>query len=819
MQSIRNKIVITFLFGCAVAFLSGFIARVVFEETFATIDAISKPNPRLRLMNRIFHQIHRLDQAQKQQLLKSDRENYDTLRQESDRLYALLDSLDTGVNDSLQLARVDRMKNILRERETMFNNYIRFRNSNSLSSDMRRLSEYVENNTKKPDSLVHSRKTTTEVVPVEEKKETPKKESFFRRIFGRKKNTEEVKPVNRKTVTEEVEITLDTLAVSRRDSFIKDMKLAILDIENKQSKKGLDLMDQEMKLNAAISVFMDELQQLLQQVQQDEINTIQDNTHSLSAVFNTAFSRVGMILIFFFLISLVLLLLIFSDISHSNKVRLQLIDAREKAEQLEKAKHRFLANMSHEIRTPLQSIIGYAEQLKLQHPGQAVNAVYSASRHLLQTVNEVLDYSRIVSGRFTFETQDFNPGEVLAEVCDNIQGQADQKQIAFRVHSSIDTEMILSGDSFRLKQILYNLLGNAVKFTNAGEVTLTVNTMLNKNGTIAFQFEIKDTGIGMTDEEQKHIFKSFEQASDTTQRLYGGTGLGLSIAKTLTTMQGGSLEVKSQKNKGSVFTLHLSYLRSLNTDVTSGEIMHPAPISFRGKIVLIDDDHFIVQLCETIFKKHGIDHICFTSSEELSERDWDGSVRAVFMDMRMPVINGYALFGILKKKAAADVRFIALTAHALPEERTKILETGFDDILLKPFTESDLLNTIRRTGEQQNAAGPNLQDNFDLQQIENMCGNDAVMIQTTLSLFAKQSRKDLGKFKEGFDTQQPQLIADSAHRLSAAMGQMGMHLTAHFLREAEQLALENKQQRIDHERLMTSVGTVIHLVDQRLASV
>lgn len=790
LQSIRNKIIITFLFGCFVAFFSWFIARFVFRETFATIETISRPNPKLALVNELLRDVHRLDQMQKLQLLAPPGDSYSSFQKESAHINALLDTLAGKCrSEELQSSRIRRMQNVMKEREALFRNYLKFRNSVSFSKDMRHLSDYISQNIRRSDSsIVRSthRNTTTTVHSHAGKNAAEKKEPFFKRIFGRKKKTAGEQAPDRKTVTEDVQVTIDTLAVAQRDSFMNDVEQAIFAIEKSQSKKGSRLMSQELKLGTASAVFMDELQQLLREIQTEEISDMQHSTESLSSLFTTAFYRVGLILVFFFLVTVILILLMFSDLSQSNKNRLELIAAKEKAEQLEQAKHRFLANMSHEIRTPLQSIIGYSEQLKLHNPtaDTAVDAIYRSSAHLLQIVNEVLDYSRIVSGRFRFEQQDFDMPALLAEVSDVMTGLADQKDLHFKFESTTP-EGVYSGDPFHLKQILYNLLGNAIKFTDAGEVAFRITSKHLSAKKTEFTFEIKDTGIGMTQEELKNVFRSFEQAGSTTQRLYGGTGLGLSIARSLAEMQGGRITVESEKDKGSLFRFTICYARTPAQQAALMPMPDPQAAAYQGKVVVVDDDALILGLCGAILKKHSIAHACYASGEILLGETWDPETTLVIMDMKMPVISGYELYARLKSRVPSSVKFIALTAQALPDEKTAILASGFDKVLLKPFREKDLLqllDTRLAAGEEKEVQAV---DRFDLRTIEAMCAYDRDELRKLLKLFSEQTRSDLDIFHAAVTNGQLQKLSETSHRLAAKAGQLGLHALARQLRAAE----------------------------------
>jgi signal transduction histidine kinase len=801
LRSIRNKIVITFLFGCLVAFFSWVIAHVVFKETFSTIDAISSPNPKLAIVNTLFQKIHRLDQVQKLQVLKFPNKPYTSFTSETKYIMNLLDSLKAYcATDTFQLSRVKRMQKILGERDELFRNYLSFRSSLSLSKDIHSLSDYISRNIKKPDSSVvrTTRKSTvttsTVINPQVENKKPEKKESFFRRLFGRKKNSAPQPNNPEKLVTEDVQVTIDTFAISQRDSFIKDMELVIAGIEKKQTQKGSGLIDHELKLTAASNVFIDELQQLLHQIQQEEIRDMQGDTASLGDVFDRAFTRVGAVLVVFFILALVIIFLIFSDISQTNKNRLELIEAKERAEHLEQVKHRFMANMSHEIRTPLQAIIGYAEQVKEQeHPKkEALEAIYSSSEYLLQIVNEVLDYSRIISGKFVFEKQDFDMGEVLAEVSDVMEGQAEKKNIRFKFKGNLSTGTLYSGDSFRLKQILYNLLGNAIKFTQQGEVSFYVDSKNIGSKKTEFTFEVKDTGIGMTEQEMKRIFKSFEQAGESTQRQYGGTGLGLSIVKTLTEMQGGTISVQSEKNTGSSFTVKICYLRSLTAEREKQTAVSRYEPVYQGKVAVIDDDEFILSLCRTILQKHRIDHVCYASPEQALQGNWD-AITLVLMDMRMPVISGYELYPLLKEKVNPTVKFVALTAQALPEEKAAIIKLGFDKVLLKPFREKDLVDLFMDPELPVPMPSQSFTDHFDLSLIASMCMNDKELLKKNLELLSSQTQLDVAALEKAAEINDEGKIWETSHRLSSKMGQIGLNNLSHQLRSIERDARDPKK--------------------------
>jgi signal transduction histidine kinase/CheY-like chemotaxis protein len=820
LKSIRAKIIMAFLFGCTVVLLSWLIAKVVFRETFLTIEKIGQPNPKLRIVNALLLKVHNLDQVQRMNIIQNAENAQSSLISESKSIIQSLDTLQMlYADDSLQVKRLEQMKDVLLQRDKLFLKYLKFHEelirNKSLSSNMRELSDYISTTMRRKDSsLVTTRKkTTTTTLDLPKEEASPKKqESFFKRLFSRKKS--ERKSSSKKQVTEDVITTTDTLAIAQRDSFMKDMEAVIGTIEKDQFAKGTKLVNHELKLANASNTFINELQLLLYQVQEEEIAELQDNTLQLSDVFNRAFSKVGLILLVFLVLTVVLIFLMFSDLSQSNRNRLELIEAKEKAQYMEKVKERFLANMSHEIRTPLQSIIGYSELLKNQgtEEKEYVEAIYRSSEYLLQIVNEVLDYSRITSGKFKFDSANFSMEEVLAEVADTIESQAEIKNIQFKFKSEIPEGVIHKGDSFRLKQILYNLLSNALKFTEHGQVQFMVSSKSDAKKT-QFIFEVKDTGIGLDEEQIKKIFNAFEQASESTQRFYGGTGLGLSITKTLVEMQRGHISVKSEKNVGTTFTVTLGYLKSSAPDVTLKQEIPESFSGFAGKVLVVDDDALILKLCSLILTKHHIAHICYNSPEKVLAETWDPSVTIALIDIRMPNMNGIELCAKLKQKTKIHPLFVALTAEVLPDEIEQILTQGFDRILLKPFREKDLLGILHKNSISENKPETKVMTEFDLDSLKLLCNHDPEQLQQVLSLMHVETVKDIMLLKTAFNKADTYAAGEIIHKLAARAGQAGAH---HLSVSLRQLELHYKKGILSSETALVATGNENLIIELEL---
>ncbi len=485
--------------------------------------------------------------------------------------------------------------------------------------------------------------------------------------------------------------------------------------------------------------------------------------------------------------------------------------------------------MSHEIRTPLQSIIGYAEALKKEEKPKKedLETLHSASEHLLYLVNEVLDYSRIISDQFTFEERNFAITPLLNEVVKMLSPTATAKSLVLSLENSLGADVYLKGDPFRLRQILYNLLTNAIKFTEKGQVTLRVTHTEIKNN-ITVKFEVVDTGIGLSKEQANRVFNQFEQADPSIARRFGGTGLGLSIVKALVDAMGGTIEVNSTLNKGTTFTINTDFPKGETpTGITDKSLEKTYNIT--GKVWLVDDDAFILKWCASVLENHHIAHECFSSAEEVLAREWDEEVTVVLTDMRMPGLNGAELCKELRKVASKSVKIYVLTAQALPEEQSKLLEMGFDGILMKPFHSNDVLDLLQANSDNQPIQIPFIQPVENLEKLANapdfsvleeMTFGDESLLKEILEQFVKDTRNDLSELKDSISNNNTGNITEIAHRLSGRIGQIGAPEISTQFRKIE-VSLREDPESISASELNETVAEadiLIEHIDEKILS-
>lgn len=387
---------------------------------------------------------------------------------------------------------------------------------------------------------------------------------------------------------------------------------------------------------------------------------------------------------------------ILADISASREKQ-QLEHAREVAETATATKSEFLAKMSHELRTPMNAIIGFTElALRSEDPDRKqehLHHIDTASHSLLHIINDILDLSKIEAGKLTLEIRDFTLQPILDKLVDLFSTQATEKGIELIVSGHADTPPVLRGDPIRLEQILMNLVSNAVKFTEQGEVIVEITEVVVDGKQTSLYFKVSDTGIGVTEEQKARLFTPFSQADQATSRKYGGTGLGLSICKQLVEMMGGEIIMHSEPGKGSEFEFHLQLL----VGEGAGDIALHSTTKLQGKRILIVDDNAAArQVYSRMLETMRFETRTAESAEDgmrcLSEADYD----AVLMDWRMPGMDGIeATRHIREIDSLKKLPVVLMTAHGREDLVEASVAAGANSYLEKPVKPSLLLETMQ----------------------------------------------------------------------------------------------------------------------------
>jgi PAS domain S-box-containing protein len=518
-----------------------------------------------------------------------------------------------------------------------------------------------------------------------------------------------------------------------------------------------------------------------------------------------------------------------ADISDRKKTEEELVTARVMADTANRSKSEFLANMSHEIRTPLTSILGYADLLS--EPGLSavetadnVAAIKSAGSHLMTIVSDVLDLSKIEAGRMTVECIEMSPSRLIDEVLSVLQPAAQAKGLDLYSRCVGPFPNRIASDPLRVRQILMNLVGNAVKFTERGHVCVTLQTIpRSTDGIERLAFEVTDTGIGMTQEECSSLFEPFTQADPSTTRRFGGTGLGLAICRRMARILDGEIVATSEPGVGSTFRVtiatgslqNVEMLDSLSTDETKSGRNEPQrrKKSLHGRILLAEDNSVNRRLFEAILRNAGADVDLAENGQVAVEKAVTALMPhsspdnrfpgydVILMDMQMPVLDGYNA-----TKHLRSVRYqgpiVALTAHALTEDREKCLSVGCDDVITKPVERDLLIHTchewivrgrlnrrratdrkrLLRTITESDSAG------VDTKALMDSIDGDAELLNALIDIFVSNSSELICEMQQAIEAGDCAAIEPVAHSLKGAVSAFSARNALHAAMTVESLA-------------------------------
>ncbi len=420
------------------------------------------------------------------------------------------------------------------------------------------------------------------------------------------------------------------------------------------------------------------------------------------------------------------------DISDRKQIAINLAKAKLAAEEATKSKSAFLASMSHEIRTPMNGIIGMTQLLQTtalsEEQQDFVKTIKDSGESLLTIINDILDFSKIESQKLDLESKAFQLEELIIGVCKILERQAQEKGITLRYGIDSDTPLIVIGDRFRLRQVLLNLLGNALKFTSAGQVLLSVKSLqiekdsLTRDGQCQLKFEIVDTGIGIARDRIGQLFQPFTQADASISRKYGGTGLGLAISKRLVELMGGTIWVESfgqvsgepvqgwqplRQTEGATFHFTITVghdqaiaCNQIDVDCGSDELLVNQAIAqkFPLQILLVEDNKVNQMIANKFLKKIGYKIDIVNNGLECLEAIQTKSYDLIFMDLQMPEMDGLTATKLIRERLSIGgdrIQIVAMTANAMAEDRQICLDTGMDDYVSKPISIQQIIDIVR----------------------------------------------------------------------------------------------------------------------------
>ncbi len=524
------------------------------------------------------------------------------------------------------------------------------------------------------------------------------------------------------------------------------------------------------------------------------------------------------------------------DLTEQKKLQRELEIARQEAEKARDAEKEFLANMSHEIRNPIHSVIGMTNLLYDTHLSKEqieyVKTIKYSSEILMALVSDILDISKIAEGKMELSPQQFNLKELLEAVGKTIEIRLMEKPVIFKADIDETIPEALVGDSTFVNQILLNLLGNAVKFTEQGSVQLQAHLEGEMNDKIWVKFGIKDSGIGIELEKQGGIFERFSQAGKTTKSKYGGTGLGLPITKQLIELQGGTIELQSNIGEGTTFWVRIPFQKASpqanhsKEKNTSNFVLPPETTGLR--ILIVEDNPINRRYLESILQKWKFSFWSCDDGVEALQVLQREVVDLILMDIRMPNMDGYETtvrLRSLKHNPNHNVPIIALTASALLDEREKVMRAGMNYHLTKPFTPEQLLSTIRlfctkcskKDAEVNGTLSFAFSAPFETSDLQDLYGGNLDHALFMFEIFLKNTPQELAALEQAMTQNQLPVIAEIAHKIKPTYKMIGLGHVEALAKELETACtskISAKKIKDVYHRFYTASQRAIELVSK-----
>ncbi|SFN74338.1 Signal transduction histidine kinase [Chitinophaga sp. YR627] len=501
----------------------------------------------------------------------------------------------------------------------------------------------------------------------------------------------------------------------------------------------------------------------------------------------------GIILICLILLTAAgMLWFVMSRIRRQQQLILELDRSEKKIREIAMIKENFMTNMSHEIRTPLNAILGFTNLLKSRKLDESstefVGSIQKAGENLLTIINDILDLSKIEAGMVRIESNPFSVRGLLHSIQTLFSEKVKEKKLVLQGEIAADVPDTLIGDATRLTQVLVNLIGNALKFTEKGGIVISVSNKQSDGNIIQLAFAITDTGIGIEPNKLASIFDRFNQAEDSITRKYGGTGLGLSIVKDLVILQGGDISVESEPGKGTTFRFFIPYaIASKQMPIPDSIDISQFRITTNNevKILVVDDNEMNRSLMKHLFTEWELAFDVASNGMEAIDCLKKSRYDLILMDIQMPEMDGYTATRVIRKEMKLEVPIVAMTAHALAGEREKCLSNGMNEYISKPINEKELYQLINRFAAISNvrqdkpapvippASVPAYQY-INLDYMKEISQGNKVYEQKVTRQFIDAMPVELAQLQQAFHNNDITTLRSTAHNLKTTISIMGL---------------------------------------------
>lgn len=743
----------------AVVLLSatGYLSYRNLSSIVASIQVDMKPDPRLSSIREIS-----MDLEKAQNSIRIFSSTYDTL--DLQPYYSVISNIDEKVsrlhsecvNDSVLLQQTDTISKLIEDNIVIWNQLLYLHSNRAVFGYLKQLSLRLDS------SSLEAQKS---------------EKNILKRVFNRNQNR------------------------LNEDEIINNLK----ELEQQDSITKVRLTIRESKLAVTSSEIKEQFYDLITKIENEISLLVKTKALAADELAAKTYIWLAMFSVSGTFLAILVMFIIIRYVRKTHVYQIALQNSRDETEKLARTKELFMANMSHEIRTPVTAISGFTEQL-LHEPldentTRTLKIIKSSSDHLANIINDILDFSKLQNGRLALEKVHFTIMQILEDVYALFERQSIRNNTRLSFSISPDTPPVLLGDPYRLKQIMINLVSNAVKFTKNGKVHFSVSSAKKDSTGIELVVEVIDTGIGIDESKINFIFEDFTQEEMSTTRKFGGTGLGLSIVKRLIELHNGTIECVSRKNQGTKIICHLPYLTGDEKQVKQ-DVVTPLfiPEEIRNlKILIVDDEEYNRLLFKTILERWKVRYHEAANGMEALEMLKSDHYDLLFMDARMPGIDGLKTTQFIRNEMnimESDMPVICISA-AVNEDWQKYQKAGMNAFLPKPFSEEMLLTTILSViknytpapesepirEDKTSSAG---QEKINLQNLYHISGGDKQFVKQMLLSFIDSTEKGINEMQMAAKSGRLDSVGELAHKMLPPCRHIGALDLYNLLRRIEE---------------------------------
>lgn len=582
------------------------------------------------------------------------------------------------------------------------------------------------------------------------------------------------------------------------DSLVNALKFVLNNLEAQERSMMLSINEKENELLENDRIISNQLRDLRAAIEQEEIQKSIDQVNESQAFLENTSLIIGGLGIVSVLTILIFGIMIFKDTSKSQRYRQELEASKNYTESLLKSREQIMAAVTHDLRSPLNTVIGYSDLLNnselTEKQKHYLENLRTSSDYILRLVNDLLDLSKLEAGKMNVSNVRFRLSSIIEESIKNAIPQGNEKELKIQVQIDEKLKGDIVSDPFRLQQILTNLISNAYKFTEKGEIRVSASIKKIKKVPNMLYIKVHDTGIGISKEQQKTVFNEFSQANKDIEKLYGGYGLGLAITKKLVTLLNGGIFMESKLKVGSTFTFYLPIEFSKNN--TSLEVKakekHPEKPSFKGKnILVVDDESAQLTLTSEILKGIGATVETALSASQALKKVKQNEFDFILTDIQMPEMNGFEFLNHIKSdKATSGIPVIALSGNTdlSPAEFTA---KGFHAKLTKPYKAQDLFSvlknntTIHFKEERKTTTSTKL---YDLEDIHLFTEGDSKSLKVILQAFIQSSKINVSYLEEALHSENIEAVSTTAHKMLPMVRQLKINSCIPYLKKLEHIS-------------------------------